>query len=77
MVNFLTQFVPNLTDRMTELTELHNINIVFDFNGYYRTIFDQVKAVIAVHNTLGLYDLSQELVLEVDASQKVPGACLL
>ena len=62
---------------MMELGELLKKSIVFDFNGYYRTTFNLVKAVIADHHTLCLYDKSKELVLEADASQKGLATCLL
>ena len=77
MVNILMRFIPDLSDKTTDVHELLIRNIVFDFNSHYQKIFDMVKGEILDHRTLCIYDPTQKLILELDTNMKGLWACLL
>ena len=70
MVNFLTQFIPYLSDKTAPLHELLKKEAVFNFDENYKSYFDNVKDAVKDSETLGLYDPEEDLVLEVNASTK-------
>ena len=75
MVNFLTRFVPHL--KTAELWNLLKKNVTFDMSPHYNVIFDKVMKAMASAKPLALYDTKEDLILEVDASTKGLGACVM
>ena len=53
------------------------IDAVFTFDENMICVFNKTQKEVCSANTLGLYDWGKELTLEVDASQKGLGPCLL
>ena len=52
IVNFLTKFLPHLSEKIADLWDLLKKNVVFDMTHHYKDIFDKVKKAIASAKTL-------------------------
>ena len=46
MANFLTRFVPKLSEKTADLSDLLKKNVVFDLGRHYQKAFDSVKVAI-------------------------------
>ena len=77
MVNFLMLFLHHLADKTAPLNELLKKEAVFYFDENCKHCFDNVKDAVKDSWKQGLYDPEEDLVLEVDASTKGLGVCLM
>lgn len=77
MCNYLTKFIPHLSEETAPLRELMKQDVQFVWDTPQIQAFNQVKKSIAESIALTYYDVNKAVTLQVDASQSGLGACLL
>ena len=77
MVNYLSRFLPNLSDVMEPIRRLTHQGIEWDWTSEHNKAFSKVKKMITEAPILQYYDPNIDLVIQCDASQKGLGAVLL
>ena len=68
MCNYLSIYMPRLSDVTSTLQEPNRKNIEFTWNDTYDKVFRQVKLHVANAVTLKYFQLDQPIVIECDAS---------
>ena len=76
MCTYLAPYVPNLSDKTTNLRTLLKHDNEFQWNPEQDKAFHEIKDEICKANTLAYFDPNQPAVLKVDASQNALGAAL-
>ena len=77
MVNYLQQFIPNLSQHTSPLREIEKKGVDFYWDANLQNSFDNIKALVAADVTLSYYDRSKPIVIQTDYSKKGVGAVLL
>ncbi|XP_055311607.1 uncharacterized protein K02A2.6-like [Sitodiplosis mosellana] len=77
VVNFMTPFIPNLSDRTAPLRELIKKNVLFLWTELHDKVFDEIKKCILNSEILVPFDISKELIIQCDASQGGLGCGLI
>jgi Integrase core domain. len=77
MINYLASYVPNLSERCTNLRKLLRKDTVWCWESQHDAEFEDLKSIICQSPVLQFFDSSKPIVLSVDASQGAVGACLL
>ena len=77
MVNYLSKFVPNLSEITSPLRSLLKKETEFLWDEPQSRAFERVKQTITQSPVLVYYDPNKELTLEVDPSKDGIGACLM
>lgn len=77
MVNYLSQFVPKLSDVFAPLNELTHLDVEWQWSTAQTNSFTKVKKMIASAPTLAYYDASKDLLIQTDASSQGIGAVAL
>ena len=77
MINYLTRFIPHYSDKMEPLQQLLRRDAIFKMDTNMVDVLNSIKHAVCETRTLGMYDLTKDLTLKGDASQKGLGACLL
>ena len=77
MVNYVSKFIPNMSDLTSPLRELLHQDVEWHWEGQHETGFEKVKEALAHSPVLGYYDTKKELTLQVDASSTGLGAALI
>ena len=76
-VNYLSRFVPKLTDVMRPISDLTRPNIAWSWTSSHDKAFEEVKHLLTVAPVLAYFDPSKELSIQCDASGQGLGAALL
>ena len=76
-VNFLAQYIPNMSEITAPLRNLLRKNNHFIWEHEQKQSLQQIKAVLTKEPVLSFYDVTQEVTIQADASQNGIGACLL
>jgi hypothetical protein len=76
-VNFLAQYIPNMSEITAPLRNLLRKNNHFIWEHEQQQSLQQIKAVLTKEPVLSFYDVTQEVTIQADASQNGIGACLL
>ncbi|CAK1600456.1 unnamed protein product [Parnassius mnemosyne] len=76
-VNYLSKFIPCYSDRALPLTNLLKKDCIWRWELSEQTAFDKLKESVCTAPVLALYDVSQPVLLSVDASRDALGAVLL
>jgi len=76
-VNFLAQYIPNMSEITAPLRNLLRKNNHFIWEHEQKQSLQQIKAVLTKEPVLSFYDVTQEVTIQTDASQNGIGACLL
>ena len=77
MVNYLTKFSPQLTELSEPIRELIKDKVPFNWGPEQQESFDMLKKELVRAPLLAYYSPKKETVLQMDASTKGLGACLL
>ena len=56
MVNYLSKFLPNLSDESKELRELEKSNKTWEWNARYQQVFENLKNMIGKTETLKYFE---------------------
>ena len=77
LVKYLSPFIPGLSTLTAPLQELLKKDTDFSWNHTYDTAFEWIKEAVISDTTLGYFDPSLPVTIQVDASQVGLGAALL
>ena len=77
MVNYLTKFLPRLTELSKPIRELIKEKVPFNWVTEHQESFNMLKKEIVRVPVLTYYNPQKETILQTDASTKGLGACLL
>jgi len=76
-VKYLARFLPNLAETVAPLRKLTEKEVPFYWDSQQQEAFDRVKQLLTSTPVLKFYDVSEEVTLQCDASEKGLGATLL
>ena len=77
MVNYLSKFLPNLSDESKELRELEKSNKTWEWNARYQHVFENLKTMIGKTETLKYFEPEKAIKIQCDASDYGLGTVLL
>ena len=77
MINYLQQFIPNLSEHTAPLRELDKDGTVFVWNDTYQEVYENVKSLVSEDITLAYYDRTKPVEVQCDYSQEGLGAALV
>ena len=76
MINYLGQFIPNLSDVVAPLRSLLKKEVQWSWYPEHDLALEQVKSLLTTSPLLKFFDVNKSITLQVDASQHGLGACL-
>ena len=76
-VNYLSKFLPNLSDLCAPLRALTVEGTVWEWTEHQTKAVDKIKKAVTNHPVLAYFDNNKEVTLQVDASETGLGAALL
>ena len=68
MVNYVSKFIPNISDLTTPLRQLLHQDVLWHWEEQQETSFKAIKESLTIAPVLGYYDAQKALTLHVDAS---------
>lgn len=77
MVQYLTKFLPKLSNKSATLRELLKENVEFVWDTPQAECFKVIKQLVTEDAALSYYDVNKSVTLQVDASKNGLGACLM
>lgn len=77
MLNYLTKYIPNLSNFLSPLRELIKKNMPFVWNDNHTKILNDIKKYITQMPQLQIFDPNHQIVVQTDASKNGLGGCLL
>jgi glycerol-3-phosphate cytidylyltransferase-like family protein len=77
MVNYLSQFTPNMSAVSAPLRQLLKKDCVWQWNAEHSKALNSLKTLISSKPVLSFFDAKKSTVIQCDASSKGLGACLL
>ena len=77
MVNFLGQFIPNLSETTAPLWPLFKKDTLWQWNHEHDQAILQIQCALSSHPVLAFFDINLTVCLQVDASSHGLGACLI
>ena len=76
-VNYLSKFLPKLSNVVQPLRELTNNKTKFVWAKQHEAAFNTIKQLVVKHPVLKFYNVAEEVTLQTDASEKGLGAVLI
>ena len=77
MVNYLSQFIPRLSECTAPLRELDSNSVTFTWNETYQEVFENIKRLVAEDMLLAYYDRTKAVTIQCDYSKKGLGVALV
>ena len=77
MINYLSKFSPRLSELAEPIRELSKDKVPFNWGPEHQQAFTQIKKEIASALVLAYYNPKKQTTLQMDASVKGIGTCLL
>ena len=77
LMNYLAAYIPHFADKVSPLRELLKKDVPFVWHEDHKRTYDDLKRCIGSQSCLSYYHPQKETVVEVGASQKGLGACIL
>ena len=77
LMNYVSAYIPNFAGKAAPLRDLLRKNVPYLWQEDHQTSFVELKHAISARSCLQYYNPLMQTTLEVDASQKGLGACLL
>ena len=77
MVNYLSQYIPNMTEITAPLRSLLQKDVQWSWHDEHRKSLERIQQVLTSNPVLQFYDINKPVILQVDASQGGLGACLI
>ena len=77
LMNYLAAYIPHFADKVSPLRELLKKDVPVVWHEDHQRTYDDLMRCIGSESCMSHYHPQKETVLEVDASQKGLGACLL
>lgn len=77
MINYLRQFIPNMSEITTPLRSLLQQNTHWSWNHEHDKSLDVIKRILSTQPLLAFFDSQKDVTIQVDASSHGLGACLL
>ena len=77
MVNYLSQYIPNMSEITAPLRTLLKKDIQWSWHNEHQKALERIKKVLTSSPVLHFYDIDKPVTLQVDASQGGLGACLI
>ena len=77
MVNYLSQYIPNMSKITAPLRGLLKKDIHWSWHDEHQKALERIQKVLTSSPVLHFYDNNKPVVLQVDASQGGLGACLM
>ena len=77
VINFVSPYIPNCADKAAPLSDLLRKDVPFLWQDDHQAAFHALKHSITANSCLQYYNPKVDTTLEVDASQKGLGACLI
>ncbi len=77
MLNYLSKYIPNMSDKTASLRELLKKDVVWHWSKKHDDDFKELKEALCKAPVLQYYDASKPLTLQVDSSSKGVGCVLL
>ena len=76
-VNYLAKFLPRLSEIAHPIRELTTKNRSFVWSKQHDEAFEEIKTLVTRHPVLKYYDMTEEVTIQCDASEKGLGTTLL
>ena len=77
LVNYLSKFLPNLTDVLHPLQNLTRKDVPWNWSSTQQNAFEKIKEMVTNTPVLAYYNVNEELTVENDASEYGLGSVLL
>ena len=77
MVNYVSMFIPNLSNLTTQWRQLLHQDVLWHWEKQQETSFRAITESLTLPPVLGYYDAQRSLTLRVDASSTGLGAALI
>ena len=77
MLNYLSQYIPNMPAITTPLRKLLKNDVVFEWNHEQQESFDKIKDILSSSPCLRVYDAKKDITIQTDSSLDGIGCCLL
>ncbi|GBL76248.1 Transposon Ty3-G Gag-Pol polyprotein [Araneus ventricosus] len=77
MVNFLSKFIPNLSQITASLRELIKQNIEFRWENEHTVAFNRIKELLSCAPVLKVFNGSEKITIQCDSSKDGLGTCLI
>ncbi|KAL1447741.1 hypothetical protein WDU94_005516 [Cyamophila willieti] len=77
MVNYLASYLPNMSEKCSNLRKLLKKNNLWCWEDIHSKEFNELKQLICNAPILSYYDVRKPIVLTVDSSKDAVGACIL
>ncbi|GBN26985.1 Retrovirus-related Pol polyprotein from transposon 17.6, partial [Araneus ventricosus] len=77
MVNFLSKFIPNLSQITAPLRELIKQNIEFRWENEHTVAFNRIKELLSCAPVLKVFNGSEKITIQCDSSKDGLGTCLI
>ena len=76
MINYLSQFIPSMSDLTSNLRELLKKDVLFQWMDSHEIEFQELKGKVSSDACLQYYDTTKPVMLQEDASKVGLGAVL-
>ena len=76
-INYLAKFLPKLSEVAQPLRDLTRANAQFIWSRQHNKAFEDMKKLVVQHPVLKYYDVSEEVTLQREASERGLGATLM